>query len=296
MFRPGQRDHDVQPVAQRRRFSRVRMHAFELLQLAINFLFDGFRHFALRHLLAVLRDVFGQFVAFAKFLLDGFQLLAQIKLALRAVNLAFGLRVDLLLDGQHFDLFVQKFVDAMQARIDIEHLEHRLRVFDFEFQVGRGEVGQSRRVFDRRDDGHHFGRDVSPQPDSLFERRTDVARQSFEFQVLFRRILFQFLDVRLQEVLIVFEEMDFGARDTLHQDADASVGQLQHSHDDGHRAHVVKIALPRLFLVGIFLRGEHDHAVFGQRLVNSADRAFAADKQRHDHERKDHDVAQRQHW
>jgi hypothetical protein len=43
------------------------------------------------------------------------------------------------------------------------------------------------------------------------------------------------------------------------------------------------------------LRREHDHAVFGQRLIDGADRTLAADEQRNDHERKDHDVAQRQH-
>src|SRR5262245_31714086 len=295
VLRPRQRDHDVEPVAQRCRLGRVRVHAFELLQLAVDFLFDGLRHLALSHLFAVLRDVFGQLVALAQLLLDGLQLLAQVELALRAVDLALGLRVDLLLDGQHFDLFGQKLIDAVQPRGHIQLLQHCLRVFDFKLQVRRGQVGQPRRVLDRRDDGHHFGRDVLAQPDGLFERRPDVARQRFELQVLLGRILFQLFDARLEVALVVFDVVDLRARDALHQDADAPVWQLQHAHNDRHRPRVEKVALPRLLFVGVSLRREHDHAVFGQRLVDGADRTFAADEQRHDHEREDHDVAQRQH-
>jgi hypothetical protein len=52
---------------------------------------------------------------------------------LRAINLAFSLRVDFLLDGQHFDLFGQQFVHAAQTRGHINQFERRLRVFDFQF-------------------------------------------------------------------------------------------------------------------------------------------------------------------
>ena len=59
MFRPGQRHHDVEPVAQCRRFRRVRVHAFEFFQLAFDFFFDRLGNFCLAHFFTVLRDVFG---------------------------------------------------------------------------------------------------------------------------------------------------------------------------------------------------------------------------------------------
>ena len=55
-------------------------------------------------------------VAFAKLRLNGLELLAEEELALRAVNVGARLRVDLLLDGQDFNLLVEKLVDAAQAR------------------------------------------------------------------------------------------------------------------------------------------------------------------------------------
>ena len=115
-LRPGEIGHDLHPVAERRRLRGVRVHAFEFLELAQRLFLRSLRHVRRVDLFTELRDLFGEFVALAEFALNRLELLAQVELALRAINVGARLRVDLLLDGQHFDLFVQEFVDATQPR------------------------------------------------------------------------------------------------------------------------------------------------------------------------------------
>ena len=109
---------------------------------------------------AQLRHLFRQLVAFAEFGLNGLQLLPEIELALRAVNVGARLRVNLLLDREDFDLFVEKLVDAAQARGRVRDVKDRLRVLYFQFEIRRGEVCEASRLVEAGDDRHHFGRDV----------------------------------------------------------------------------------------------------------------------------------------
>jgi hypothetical protein len=85
------------------------------------------------------------------------------------------------------------------------------------------------------------------------------------------------------------------ARQALHENARAPVGQFQHAHDDGDRADAIEVVARRFFLVEVALRGEQDHAVLAERFVNRADGFLARDKERHDHKRVNNDVAKREH-
>ena len=69
-------------------------------------------------------------------------------------------------------------------------------------------------------------------------------------------------------------------------------GQLQHPHDEGHRAHRVDVVGPGVLLLLLLLGGEEDHAVLAERVVHRLDRAVAAHVERDDHEGEDHDVPQ----
>ena len=84
--------------------------------------------------------------------------------------------------------------------------------------------------------------------------------------------------------------LDFGAGKSLYEYSDATIRQLQHAHDHGRRAYFVEILGCRFFLVEIFLGSEQNHAILAQRFVHRADRFFARNEQRHDHERIDDDV------
>ena len=67
----------------------------------------GFRHLRGFDLFSKLRDLFRQFVALAEFALNRLQLLAQVKLSLRTIDVSARLSIDFLLDRENFDLFVQ---------------------------------------------------------------------------------------------------------------------------------------------------------------------------------------------
>src|SRR5207253_6198763 len=105
---------------------------------------------------------------------------AQVELALRAIYLALGLGVDLLLDEQHIDLARQQLVDAAQPVGGVELFENRLRVGDLQFEVRGGDVREAARVFQVGDNRHDFGRDVLAERDGAFKRGADIANQRLQ--------------------------------------------------------------------------------------------------------------------
>ncbi len=100
------------------------MHALEFFQLAQCFVFRRLRHLGGFDLLAKLRDLFREFISFAELALNSFELLAQVKLTLRTIDVSACLSVDLLLDCQDFDLFVEQIVDASQTRGCVGNVEN----------------------------------------------------------------------------------------------------------------------------------------------------------------------------
>ena len=58
-----------------------------------------------------------------------------VKLSLRTIDIGTRLSIDLLLDGENFDLFVQKIVDASQSRGGVGNVQNGLCVFNFELEV-----------------------------------------------------------------------------------------------------------------------------------------------------------------
>ena len=126
--------------------------------------------------------------------------------------------------------------------------------------------------------------------------RLDVAHQGLELEALLRGLAAPSIGSMraCRYGWPVLEGRDARAADALHEDADAPVGQLQHAHDEGDRADGEEVVGPGVLVVLPLLRGEQDHAVLGQGLVHGLDRALAAHVERHDHEREDDDVPQRQ--
>ncbi len=73
------------------------------------------RHFRGFDLFPELRSLLRQLVAFAEFALNRLELLAQVKLSLRTIDISACLSIDFLLDSEDFDLLVQEIVDASQT-------------------------------------------------------------------------------------------------------------------------------------------------------------------------------------
>ena len=69
--RPWKFGHYVEPVAKRRRFSRIGMHTLELFELAERFFLGVLWHFCLKDLVTILFDFFVQLVSLAELSLNG---------------------------------------------------------------------------------------------------------------------------------------------------------------------------------------------------------------------------------
>ena len=72
------------------------------------------------------------------------------------------------------------------------------------------------------------------------------------------------------------------ARQPLHDDAQAAVGQLEHLVNVAGGADRIQIFLQRLVFAGFALREDRDQAAARHRLVDQADRALARHRQRHE--------------
>ncbi|MCY1303947.1 hypothetical protein D9M70_536790 [compost metagenome] len=88
--------------------------------------------------------------------------------------------------------------------------------------------------------------------------------------------------------------VDLGARAAFDQHLDGAVGQLQQLQDIGDGADFIDRGRFRIVVGGVDLGGKHDLLVGAHDFLKRTDRLFAADEERHDHVREDHDVAERQ--
>src|SRR5581483_1498121 len=138
-------------------------------------------------------------------------------------------------------------------------------------------------------------RDVLSKRYGALEVLLDGTDERFDFQrTILRDRLFDARDLRLEERRGLNEVIDARAAQSLHQDADAAVGQLQHAHDDRDGADAIEILFARILVLEVFLRRQHDHAVFRERLIDGVDRLLPRYGERDDDEGEDHEILQRQ--
>ena len=111
---------------------------------------------------------------------------------------------------------------------------------------------------------------------------------------LIARHLVQILGAGLEKIFVFQEIGDLHAALTFDQHFHRAIRQLQQLQHIGQNARVVDPIFAWLILTRINLARQQDLLVVGHDLLKRADRFLAAHKQRHDHMRKHHDVAQRQ--
>ncbi|MBB5985360.1 hypothetical protein HNP60_001334 [Sphingobium sp. B1D3A] len=80
----------------------------------------------------------------------------------------------------------------------------------------------------------------------------------------------------------------------FHEHAHIAIRQLEHLHDAGDHAHVVKRVAIGIVLARVKLRDQKDVLVARHRLLKRGHALVAPHEQRHDHLREDNDVPQRQ--
>ena len=293
---PGQLGHPLQVGPGHRGLAGIRMHAFQLLQVALDLDQRLLGHLHLRQLVPERRDLLGQFGALAQFLLDGLELLAEVVLPLALVHLPAGLHGDLLLDLQQLDLPLEQLVHALEPQARIGNLQHLLGLLELEVQVGGHQVGQAAGVVEvARDDQHLLGEGLA-QGHGLFQGLLDAAQQGVPFQVGRLQLRFdQGFHPGLEEVLGLGEVLHADPLEALHQGSNAAVRQLQHAHDQGRRAHLVEVFGSGVVDLRLLLGKQQDHPVLHQGRVHGPDGLLPADAEGQDHVGVDDHITQGQH-
>ena len=165
---------------------------------------------------------------------------------------------------------------------------------DLEVQVARYEVGQAPGIVDDGDGDERVGRDALRELDPVLKAVDEGARRDFHIRRGVDRVG---VDLGLDLIVILEPVIVADARALLALDehADRAARQLEDLVDHGDCAVVVEILAPWVVLVGVNLADEQDAVVLHHRLLDSRQRALAADVEVDDHVGKDHHAAQRQH-
>ena len=270
-------------------------HLREAIQLAHRLLLDALRHPGGLDLLRELFDVLGLIVALAELLLDRLELLAQEILALVLANFRLHLRLDLRAELENLQLLDQDAVQAVHARAHVERLEHLLlhRRRDGA-QAGGDEIGQPPGFDDVRGECLEVVGQQRRERHDLLKIGLDVPQQRVDLEpILVAGRLGSRTDPSAQVRPRLGDLIERQPRESLHDQPQAAVGQLEHLVDVARGAHPVQVVLLRLFDRGVALGEDTYQLAARDRLVNQADRALAGDRQRHERVGEQHGVPQR---
>ncbi len=152
-------------------------------------------------------------------------------------------------------------------------------------------VGQLAGVVDLVDRDQHLRRDLLVELDVLLELRDDGASQRLDL-LLRARLLADHLRVGLEERLVIGKAHDARPLAAFDEHLDRAVRQLQQLQDRADRADGIDIGGRGIVLRRVLLRHEEDLFVVLHHVFEGPHRLFAADKQRHDHVREHHDIAE----
>ena len=155
-------------------------------------------------------------------------------------------------------------------------------------------VGQLGRVVDLVDGDQDFGGDFLVELDIALELADHGAGQRLGLLGL-AGLFGQQLGHGLEVILGFLEAADLRATAALDQHLDRAIGQLEQLQHRGDGADLVQILGAGIVLGGVFLRDEEDLLVVAHHRFECAHGFIPADKERHNHVREDHDIAQRQH-
>jgi hypothetical protein len=297
LLRPRQRDDPVEIRPRHGVFRGRGRHLREPIELAQGFLLHGLGQAGGFELGAQLFDLTRLIVAFTELFLDGLELFSQEVIALVLADLRLHLALDLRTELEDLEFLDQQAVEQVEAGAHIERLQHFLLGFGGNgAEAGGDEIRQAARVGNVGGERLQVVGHQRRQRHDLLEVRLDVALQRVNLEpVFFLQHLGCFADAAAQVRTLRGDLFETHARQALHDDAEAAVGQLEHLVDLTGGADRMQIALRRLVFAGFALR-EHGNGLAARHgLVDQLDGTFARHRERHERLRKQHRVAQRQH-
>ena len=295
-LRPRQRDQPVDVGPRHGVLGGGHRHLGQAVQLADRLLLHRLRHPGGVDLLAQLLDFLRLVVALAELPLDGLELLAQEVVALVLADLRLHLRLDLGPELEDLELLDEDAVQGGHALAKVERLEHLLleRRRD-RAQARRDEVGEPAGLGDVEGERLQVVREQRRKRHDLLEVRLDVPLHRVDLEaVVVGRGLGRAADAPAQVGLGRDDLVDVHARQPLHDQPQAAVGQLEHLVDVRGGADGVEVLLARLLHRRVALREDGDQLAGADRLVDQAHRALARHGERHERIREEHRVAERQ--
>ena len=231
----------------------------------------------------------------AQLLLDDIHLLAEIIVALRAVDALLCPFHDLMLCVEDKDLVLQSVDQDLQSIGDRKGLEQKLLDFCVEQHIRRDEVSQIGRIVGQPDFKEDVGRELRGQLHVLFKGRLQGTHQR---QITGRRDLLTAVLIRrhrCNHTRIGRRRMDDDrAVQSLDHHAGGFFALLQNLGDLTHDAHLIDVVKGRFVQPGVDLRRQKNQLVALHRDLQRLFAALAADVKVEHHLRKDDDAPERQ--
>lgn len=154
--------------------------------------------------------------------------------------------------------------------------------------MARHRIRELAGIFDLVDRDQHFGRDLLVELDIALELRDHGAHQRLDLALLGGRLGDGFRE-GLEIAVGFLEAHDLRAPAALDQHLHRAVRQLEKLEDGGDGAGL-EVAGARLVLQGVLLRDEQDLLVVAHHSFQRTNGFLAADEERHDHVREDHNI------
>ena len=290
---PRHGQQPVEIVADHGRFRRHRRHVAQLLDLGLGLGAGLLGQARLTDALLQVHDLVARVVGLAQLALDRLHLLVQIIFALGLLHLALDARADLLLDLKDRDFALHQAIDLLQPLGHVEGFQQALFVGDLDRQMGGDRIRQLGGVGDLGDGAEGLGRHLLVQLHIVFELLDHGAQHGLGLRG-FARLVLDLDGLGLEIVLAVGEAGQARASLALHQHLHRAVGQFQQLKHARQHADGIDGVRRRIVVDAVLLGGQKNLLLALHDLVEGLHRLLAADEQRHDHVRKDDDVAQRQ--
>ena len=296
-LRPRQRDDPIEIGPRHRVFGGRGWHLREPIELAQRLFLDRVRHARGFDLRAELLDLLGLIVALAELALNRLELLAQEVVALVLADLRLHLRLDLRAELEHFELLDQEPIQQIETLADVERLEHFLPRLGRDGTQTRGdEVSQAARFANVGGQRLQVVRHQRRDRHDLLKVGLDVPLQGVDFEpVAILEDLDGFFDLGAEIRPHVHELAQPDPRESLDDDPEAAVRQLEHLVNVAGRPDRIEVVAQRLVFARLALREDRNQAAARNRLVNQPHRALARHRERHERIGKQHRIAQRQH-
>ncbi|EKD60156.1 MAG: hypothetical protein ACD_54C00910G0002 [uncultured bacterium] len=290
---PRHAQQPIQIVAHNGRFRAHRAHGFQLFQLTLGLVARLFREFGRLDP----RFKFGQLVlailAVAQLLLNGLHLLIQIIFALGALHLAFHPGLDLLFDLQHRHFALHLAIDLFQPLGDVQGFQQVLLQRHIHAQMPRDQIGQTVRLTRFRNGRQRLFGDIFLDLGVAFEFLRHRAQHRIGAGLVAGHF-FKPFGAGFKEAGVFDKLGDLHPRLAFDQHLDGAIRQFQQLQHIGKHANRVDAIGGRVIDGRVNLARQQDLLVVRHNLFQRPHRFLAANEQRHDHMREDHDIPQRQ--